>query len=117
MAKKPFRYTTEKEGKGAHEKVSMIREAGATYMAAREAEVHVGPQGRLVIPATLRELLGLSPGDSLRARAEDGRLVFEKREHVLARLKDRFKAVPKDVSLVDALIEERRAEARRERSS
>jgi AbrB family looped-hinge helix DNA binding protein len=117
MEKETYRYTAGKQGKGPKKKVLMLKEAGATYLAAREAEVHVGPQGRLVIPASLRELLGLMPGDSLQARAEDGRLVLEKRGHVLARLKARFKKVPQEVSLVDALIEERRAEARRERSS
>ncbi len=117
MEKETYRYAAGKQGKGAKKKVSLLKEAGTTYLEAREAEVHVGPQGRLVIPATLRELLGLLPGDSLHARAEGGRLVLEKRGHVLARLKARFGKVPKEVSLVDALIEERRAEARRERSA
>ena len=117
MSKEPVRYKTEKQGKDAQKKESLLKEAGATYLAAREAEVHVGPQGRLVIPAALRELLGLHPGDSLQARAEGGSLVLEKRDHVLARLKSRFRKVPQEVSLVDDLIEGRRAESHRERSA
>ncbi|MFH1140634.1 MAG: AbrB/MazE/SpoVT family DNA-binding domain-containing protein [Chloroflexota bacterium] len=79
-----------------------------------ETEVRVGPQGRMVIPASIRETLCLQPGDSLIARVEDGYLVLEKREHILARLKARFGEVPSGVSMVEELIEERRAEARQE---
>lgn len=79
-----------------------------------EKEVRIGPQGRIVIPATLRKALSLHPGDTLTARVEDGQLVLEKREHIFARLKARFAGVPHGVSLVEDLIAERRAEALRE---
>jgi AbrB family looped-hinge helix DNA binding protein len=85
-------------------------------MPEREAtEVTIGRQGRLVIPAPLRRRLGIEAGDVLVARAEDDRLVLERREAVLARLQRRFAKVPANVSLVDELLAERRAEARRER--
>ncbi len=75
----------------------------------------MGPQGRVVIPAALRRELGLRPGDRLLARVEDGQIVLETREAIMARIKARFAAaVPPGVSLVDELIAERRAEARRE---
>ncbi|MBI2917078.1 MAG: AbrB/MazE/SpoVT family DNA-binding domain-containing protein [Chloroflexi bacterium] len=77
-------------------------------------EVRIGPQGRVVIPAQLRLALSLHTGDTLIARAEDGRLVLETREHILARIRARFAHVPPGVSLADELIAERRAEARRE---
>ena len=48
------------------------------------------------------------------ARVEDGRLVLEKGEQILARLRDTFSQVPQEISLVDELIAERREEARRE---
>lgn len=67
-----------------------------------------------MIPARLREALSLRTGDTLIVRAEDGRLVLEKREHILARLQARFAQVPPEISLVDELLAERRAEARRE---
>lgn len=79
-----------------------------------QSEVRIGRQGRLVVPASLRRALALQPGDTLNARVEGGRLVLEKREHILARLKARFAGVPPEVSLVDELIAERRAEALRE---
>ena len=79
-----------------------------------ETQVKIGPQGRLVIPAPIRKTLDLQPGDTLSARVRDGQLVLEKPEQVLARLKASFASVPADVSLVDELVSERRAEARRE---
>jgi AbrB family looped-hinge helix DNA binding protein len=77
-------------------------------------EVHVGHQGRLVIPASLRKSLGIGEGDTLIARSDQGRLVLEKPEAILARVRQRFRRVPTEISLVDELIEERRVEARRE---
>jgi AbrB family looped-hinge helix DNA binding protein len=43
-------------------------------------EIHLGAQGRLVIPARLRRQLGLRQGDTLIARSEQGRLIVEKAE-------------------------------------
>ncbi len=76
--------------------------------------VRVGPQGRLVIPASIRRSMGIVPGDILLAREKDGQLVFERPDQVLERLKKTFANVPADVSLADELIAERREEARRE---
>lgn len=78
------------------------------------AEIRVDPQGRLVIPSSFRKALGVESGDSLIARLEDGRLILEKRETVLTRVRARFSNVPTDARLVDELIRERREEARRE---
>ena len=76
--------------------------------------VHVGPQGRIVIPAHIREALDIRPGQDLIARVEDGRLVLERREQIIARLQDMFTKASRGVSQVDELIAERREEARRE---
>ena len=76
--------------------------------------VRVGPQGRLVIPASIRRSMGIVPGEILLAREKDGQFVLEKRDQVLERLKTTFDNVPSDVSLVDELIAERREEAKRE---
>lgn len=80
----------------------------------RSNEVQIGPQGRVVIPAKLRKSLNLKPGDRLIAREVGESLVLERREAVEKRLHDRFRHIPKDVSLVDELLAERRAEASRE---
>ena len=78
------------------------------------AKVTVGTQGRLVIPAELRRELSLSSGDVLLAAIEGQRLVLEKREAVLERVRRRFSHIPSEVSLAEELIAERRAEVRRE---
>jgi AbrB family looped-hinge helix DNA binding protein len=83
-------------------------------MSSSQAEIRVGVQGRIVIPAEIRQELGIDQGETLVARVESNRLVLEKREAVLQRLQARFAAIPPAVSLVDSLIAERRAETLRE---
>ena len=79
--------------------------------------MHVGPQGRLVIPARLRRAFRLETGETLVARVEEDRLVLERPWSALGRLQRAFSdAVPEGVSLVDELLAERRAEVRREES-
>lgn len=58
--------------------------------------------------------LGFETGDALIAREEEGRLVLEKQETIKRRLKARFAQVPRDRSLADELIAERREEAIKE---
>lgn len=81
-------------------------------MASSVTAVKLGKQGRLVVPAPLRQELGLETGDELVARAENGRLVFEPRAAVIERLRARFKGI--EGSLAVELIGERREEAARE---
>ena len=79
----------------------------------KSVAVRVGNQGRIVIPAELRQALGIASGEKLIARVEDGRLILETKESITASLQKLFRdAVPKSVSLADELIAERRAEAR-----
>ncbi len=77
------------------------------------AKITVGPYGRIVIPARMRRALGIDIGSKLIARVENGHLVLETREVVIARIHEQFQSVPRDVSLADELISERRAEATR----
>ena len=83
-------------------------------MATSSKEIQLGPQGRLVVPAALRKRLGLEPGERLLVRVKDGALILEPRAVVERRLRARFSKVDPEVSLADALIAERRAEAARE---
>jgi AbrB family looped-hinge helix DNA binding protein len=83
-------------------------------MAAAENEVQVGAQGRIVIPAGLRNALKLKPGDRLVVRLVGESLVLERRETVERRLRERFRHIPGNLRLAEELIAERRAEAARE---
>jgi bifunctional DNA-binding transcriptional regulator/antitoxin component of YhaV-PrlF toxin-antitoxin module len=78
------------------------------------ARLRIDKQGGLVIPAKLRRVLGIMHEEELLARTEDGRLVLETRDAVIARLRSRFSDIPAGVSLADELIAERREAARRE---
>jgi AbrB family looped-hinge helix DNA binding protein len=78
------------------------------------AEIRVGKQGRVVIPAALREEMGLQPGDKLSAQVEEGRLVLEQHAEALNRVRRRFRNASGGRKLVDELIAERRADAARE---
>ena len=79
-------------------------------------EVLLGAQGRVVIPVALRKALGLKPGERLIARKEGESLVLERREVIEKRLWEMFSHIPKDVSLADEIITQRRAEAQRDNS-
>jgi AbrB family looped-hinge helix DNA binding protein len=81
-----------------------------------QTQIHLGPQGRLVIPAPLRRSLGFESGDSLIARMENGGLVLEKARMTKERLKNRFARLPSTTSLAEELIKERREAAKREAS-
>lgn len=76
--------------------------------------VKLGPQGRVVIPAALRDAMGLKPGDDLVLALEQGRLLLESRAHRLQRLQMRVAKLTYGGSLADELLHERRAEAARE---
>ena len=76
----------------------------------QRSRVRIGSQGRITIPAHMRRELDINPGETLIASVEDGRLVLEKPEQILARLQARFASIPPEVSLVDELIAERKRE-------
>jgi AbrB family looped-hinge helix DNA binding protein len=79
------------------------------------AALRIGPQGRVVIPASLRKEMGVSGGDTLVAWIENNRLIMESREKVEEDLWERFRRVKG--SLTKDLIKERRKEAKRENQS
>jgi AbrB family looped-hinge helix DNA binding protein len=82
------------------------------------AKVRMGPDGRVVIPASFREALKLGEGDTLFARVEDGEIHLLTARAVMRRVSSMVREfVPEGVSLVDELIEDRRREAQREKES
>jgi AbrB family looped-hinge helix DNA binding protein len=77
--------------------------------------VKVGPGGRIVIPAPLREKLGVKPGDTVWLEEDNEQVRISSVRQAIRKAQDLVRQyVPEGVSLVDELIAERRAEAERE---
>lgn len=76
------------------------------------ATLRLGPGGRVVIPADMREAMGLKQGDALIAKLSGGELsmvtLMGTVRQLHALVKDRS---PAAVSLVDEFIRDKRAEA------
>jgi len=77
--------------------------------------VKLGTSGRLVLPVKFRKALGVGPGDELILTLEKGELRIFTRGEAIRRAQGLVKRyIPGDRSLVDELIQERRAESARE---
>jgi AbrB family looped-hinge helix DNA binding protein len=79
------------------------------------AKAPLSPNGRVVIPAVIREEMGFAPGDTLLMDVEDGVLRIESYPARIRRIQREFaQYVKPGVLASDELIAERREEARRE---
>jgi AbrB family looped-hinge helix DNA binding protein len=75
----------------------------------------INENGRIVIPAAMRQQLSLEPGDSIVMEIEDGVLRIESYRARIRRIQEEFKQYARPGVLAsDELIAERREEARRE---
>jgi len=80
-----------------------------------ELRIRISENGRVVIPAAIRKALGIKAGDELMLHLdEDGMKLTTTRLRVARAQRLVRKYVKPGVSLVDELIAERRAEARKE---
>lgn len=80
-----------------------------------KSRLQIGAGGRIVIPAEIRSAMGIGEGDIVLARVVDGELRLLSQEAAIRKAQEVVrKHVPEGVSLVDELIAERRADARRE---
>ena len=71
--------------------------------------------GRVVLPAQARTALGLKNGDPVRIRLENGWLEIMPLSEIVRDIQARWRRyIPGDRSLVDELIADRRAEAKRD---
>ena len=83
----------------------------ACHAAAVDATIVLGQQGRVVIPADVRAVLGLAPGDRLHLHVAGQRLVLERQQDAVAELRGLAARVPRSRSLVEELLAERRIAA------
>lgn len=80
------------------------------------AKLKVGPGGRVVIPAALRDRLGVKEGDALMATLENGELRIVSLVESVRRAQAVVQAkVPAGRSLVEELLQDRRQEVEAER--
>jgi len=75
----------------------------------------IGRKGRIVIPAPMREAMGIAEGDVLDLRVVDGELRFSTLQSRIRRAQERARRIIKPgVSLSEELSAERREAAKRE---
>lgn len=78
-------------------------------------KTRLGPDGRVLVPASLRKHFRMLPGQAVNLYIEPDGIKVSTPEIALRRLQERFRdVVPKGVSLVDELIADRRKEAENE---
>lgn len=96
-----------------------MAERNATHYRAEPAVmsewVTVAANGRVVIPIAFRRVLGVEQGGPLLFKLEEGAIKIMSRDQAIRSVQDMVaKYIKPGQSLVDDLIAERRAEARRE---
>ena len=80
----------------------------------QQSIVTLSKEGRVVIPAELRQQLGVVAGDSLSVRVEDGEIVLSTKAILLKRLREVAGSPPRGELVSEQLIQERREEASKE---
>ena len=93
----------------------MAKSPGFSEAAEPFAETTLAPDGRVLIPAALREAAGIQRGEAITIRAEEGRIVIESFAGAIRRIQEKFAGLKRPgESVVDEFIAEKRAEAARE---
>jgi len=83
-----------------------------------KTRARINDNGRVVIPAAYRKVLGIKAGDEVILRVEDDELRITTMQRRIENAQKRIRRYVKPgVSLADELIAERREAAKRERES
>jgi antitoxin PrlF len=77
-----------------------------------DTSVSPDEQGRVIIPVEVQAALGLTPGVRLQLHLAGDRIILQRQEDAVAELRTLAAAVPASRSLVDELLDERRAAIR-----
>lgn len=86
------------------------RRAELYKLPAKRERVKLGEAGRFVIPAAMREAMGVKPGEELICHVEDGELRVRSYAHNLRRIQEKYSQLKKPgESVVDEFLAERRA--------
>ena len=81
----------------------------------KNVTTRINANGRIVIPAEMRQRMGIKPGDTLVLDLDGDILKVEAQQARIRRVQESLRRrIPADRSLSDELIAERREEARRE---
>lgn len=92
-----------------------ITELPNSVMNKKNVTSKLNDNGRIVIPAEIRQKMGIKPGDTLLLTLEGDVLKVESQLALIRRIQESMRAlIPSDRRLSDELIADRREEARRE---
>lgn len=92
-----------------------MAENSVPYQTQPLVEAVLGADGRLLIPAAIRDAAGIKRGEKVILRVEGGKVTVESRAASLRSLVGMFAHLKKPgESVVDEFLAERRAEAKRE---
>ena len=93
----------------------MCHNARVSHTKKMQYPLHLGPRGRVVLPAPVRRELGLEEGDRLVLTIEgSGKVTIRSLREQAKKCAGLFARVAPGRNLVDELLAERREEARRE---
>ncbi len=81
--------------------------------------INMNKQGRITVPAEFRKKLNLQANSPLVIRVEDNKLIIQDQEQLIEEMMGFFREQnrlhkPKDLTMVDEFIAERRREAQKE---
>jgi AbrB family looped-hinge helix DNA binding protein len=110
-----FRMTSNKRAKGFEEEPHKFEHQRSSVRAisSRAIGATIGEGGRLVIPAELRKLMEVAPGETVSLQVEDGYLKVISKTMLMRKIKEIAAKVKKPgESVVDEFLADRRAEQR-----